>query len=463
MNTEALKKYVEQLWNLYQPENLIVNLAEILGGVIVKNDYTYLENFAKRHDLILNGEELEKKYENAQRIINTAKENGGFYDRPSAKWIERIKESNIDFFADDFNIKEHISKYKYKREDIDKLPEIVKIVINNFLKEWNDNKKYNVIPLQYKLPDESKIVFDLYYILKDDKKIFKSINILKIDKNNEIMDYDASKIFLLQVLYKESKSANNLLLKSFTKDYSFEKICRIDLEGDKNAYKSSQYDYNDDYLIEVNETSKNNSISYDSKESYKLYKNGILKTLSNKKITEDYQQAIQFSNDKELILSFQMLSNNGIPTPIKINKDENDDFVVSYILTTKTIVNWTFTVKNNSIDLVIKEQNISPKEKHYGKELITNHKMSKYPDEFELEAMSIGNQLFYQDLKTTEEVLNKLPKLIDFYNKVEKDYNGSIDSIKKHMQEAEDLFTSFKYMSYSRRLKKENEKITKKI
>lgn len=52
---------------------------------------------------------------------------------------------------------------------------------------------------------------------------------------------------------------------------------------------------------------------------------------------------------------------------------------------------------------------------------------------------------------------------MEFYNKVESEYNGKLESITHHMEEAEELFSSFKYMSYSRRLKQEKESEKPKI
>lgn len=461
MTPEMLKKHVEKQWDLYSPEAIVANLMISTGGVKVENDYSYLNNFAKRHNLILSKEELEVKYNTAQGLVEKAKENNGFSG--SSMWIKRIIELKIDIHAEDFDIKEHISKYKYDREFFRALPVPIRLFREEFLMEWNEKQKFNSMTLQYQLPDNSKISFSLYYDIKDGEKVFKQVDIVKIDKDNEVMDYDKSAIFFTQVMYNQQKNANNLTVKSFTKDFNFEKMCRIDLVGDKNAMTSSQFDYANDYLVEFKSTSENNSVTYNAKEFDKRYKNGKLYDISNKKTTDNYSQALQFSNEKDLILSFQVLANNGIPTPIKINKTEDGSFVVSYILTTKTIVNWNFTVNDKSIDLAIKEKFISPKEKAYGKELETKYTMSRHPDEFELEALSIGNQLFYQDLKTTEEVLNKLPKLMEFYNKVESEYNGKLESITHHMEEAEELFSSFKYMSYSRRLKQEKESAKPKI
>lgn len=462
MTPEILKKHVEKQWHLYSPEMIIANLMISTGGVKVENDYSYLDNFAIRHGLMLSGEELESKYKKAQEVVEKAKEDNGFSG--TAMWIKRIIALQIDISAEDFDIKNNISKYAFSSLQInEKLSGPLQLFMSEFLMEWHEKKRLNSISLQYKLPDNSKIALDLYYEIKEGEKIFKQVDIIKIDKDNEVMDYDKSTIFLSQVFYQHQPVANHLTVKSFTTDFSAERVSRIDLVSDRNIFQSNQFNYANDYLVEVKSTPDNNSVTYNAKDFDKRYLNGKLYSMSTKKTTDSYSQAVQFSNENELILSFQVLANKGIPTPIKINKTEDGAFVVSYILTTKTVANWNFVVSDKSIDLTISEKFVSAKENHYGKDLKTSHTMSRYPDDFELEALSIGNQLFYQDLKTTEEVLNKLPKLMEFYNKVESEYNGKLESITHHMEEAEELFSSFKYMSYSKRLKQEKESVKQKI
>lgn len=458
MKSEELKKLVNAQWERYQPEAIIANLIAA-GGVNVANDFSYLKKFAEKYNMYLSPEELQTSYDSAKEIMRLIKEENAPVNLLS-QCIDKPLPQGVNILADDFDVTQYISGLRSSREDY-KLSGPTKVFkYDQIMKDTPEGGREEVC--SFKMPDETTVVVGINYEFRTnynnrerEEKVI-SVDLTKLGANGEVLDDDPSTVFFMLASFRHDFNTNQIGVRSFTKEYESEVVSRIDLVDKKDVFVSKQYDFVKDNLNEVTITPDNTKVVHDMKDYDKRYLNNKMYSNTQKRHASTYSQATEFNSEKELTVSFQLQPKNGIMVPMNFKRKEDGSFLISYISTTPDTIYWEYNVTKKSIDITVKEQK-------YNKNLKHEYNLSRNPDEMELEFFTIGNQLFEQDFRTIEEIINKIPKMISFYDKIESECKGDLNNITQHMKEAEDLFTGLKYMSYSKRIKKENESQTPKI
>lgn len=451
MKSEDLQKHVINQQKMYAPEAIIKKL--INNSTEVENDLSYIEKFIVKHDLRLSKEELEKKIEAAKEAL-TLLDDKKMAVKIISSMIDKEVEADVDIFSKEFDVSKYISGLKDSSID-ENLSGPLKVFKYEQIVPESEKEGTEIKYRTFKMEDDTYTVLKIRtelrkdYDTKENVRVYKKIDLIKLDSNKELLE-DSNNPFFTTINYEKYNNIKQVGVRAFNKDSEAELVSRLDLKKSENVFLSKQYNFITDELNETTITPNNTKVIHNMKDYDNRYLNGKLYSTTQKRHANSYSQATELNNEKELTVSFQLKPKNGIFVPMNFKKKEDDSFLISYISTTPDTIYWEYNITKSAIKITVKE------EKH-GKPLKHEYNLSATPDEMEMEFHSIGNQLFYQDFKTIEEVIKNIPKIMKFYNKLEEECKGDLNNISQHITEAEEIFTDLKYMSYSKRIKKENQ------
>lgn len=352
--------------------------------------------------------------------------------------VKKFAEKNeIATVEDSDEVLSNATRY-YKYQEIFRDPEVA--------------EESDAVKKMFELPNGEKVAVEYHYYDShiNKSRLLNNLRMTKIDANGEVIQKE-NEPFYVFVDYQHYYGAQQVSARAFTTRHEFENGYKTEVHG-ANAISTKQYDFLKDDLIESTYTNKHTKVVFNFKDFDKRYIDGKSYTHTIKKYFSTYSQATEINteNEKELTLSFQLMPKNGIMVPMSMKRKENGDFMINYISTTPDTIYWEYKIDNREIKIDVKEH-------QYNRNLKHQHELPLNPTEFDFEMASLGNQRFYQDQRTVEEIVGKLPKMMELYDSIVEKYQGNMNNITQEISSVENMFTSLKHMSYSKRIKKENE------